>query len=62
MAKLPEISPRLARAYAVRTAKTLSRDVNALVRMGLLALTPKGYVAQRQSILAFLPPRAKPQA
>ena len=62
MAKLPEISPRLARAYAVRTAKTLSRDVNALVRMGLLALTPRGYVAQRQSILAFLPPRAKPQA
>ncbi|MBN2337188.1 MAG: Fic family protein [Acidobacteria bacterium] len=62
MAKLPEISPRLARAYALRTAKTLSRDVNALVRMGLLALTPKGYVAQRQSILAFLPPRAKPQA
>lgn len=61
MAKLSEISPRLAKAYAVKTGKTLSRDVNTLVKMGLIAATPKGYEAQRQLILSFLPPRATPR-
>lgn len=61
MAKLSEVSPRLAKAYAVKTSKTLSRDVNALVKMGLIAATPQGYVAQRHLILSFLPQRAKPQ-
>lgn len=58
MAKLPEVSPRLVKAYAIKTNKTLSRDVNALVKMGLIAPTPQGYVAQRHVILSFLPPRA----
>jgi Fic family protein len=61
MAKLPEVSPRLAKAYAVKTGKTLSRDVNALVKLGLIAATPQGYVAKRQLIMSFLPPRAHPQ-
>ena len=47
--------------YAVKTGKTLSRDVNTLVKMGLIAATPKGYEAQRQLILSFLPPRATPR-
>jgi hypothetical protein len=55
--KLREISPRVAAAYATKTAKTLSRDLSALIEMGLLELTAKGYRAKKETILAFLPLR-----
>jgi len=58
-ARIPDISPRLARAYAKRTDKTLVRDVNAMCRSGLLVKTSKGYRARRELILAFLPPRVE---
>ncbi len=57
LGKLPDISPRLAAAYAKKTAKTLSRDVNALLEMGLLESTPEGYRAKKEIILGFLPLR-----
>lgn len=54
-AKLRELSPRLAEAYAGRTAKTLTRDVNDLIRMGLIGRNPAGYFARTDIIAAFLP-------
>lgn len=54
-AQLREISPRAARAYATRTDKTLTRDVNWLESQGLLIATPQGYKANRERMLAFLP-------
>lgn len=56
---LPEVSPRLAQAYARTTRKTLIRDVNAVVQTGLIVQTQEGYRANRELILAFLPPHAR---
>jgi Fic family protein len=60
MAKIPEISPRLASAYAKRTRTTLLRDVNALIATGLLTKEESGYRAKKEVIAAFLPLRATP--
>lgn len=57
--KLPEVSPRLAAAYARKTTKTLSRDINTLNEMGLLVKDKGGYRARREVILAFLSPKAE---
>ncbi|MCZ7626790.1 MAG: hypothetical protein C3F12_13340 [Candidatus Methylomirabilota bacterium] len=57
--KLPEVSPRMAAAYARKTTKTLSRDVRALIQMGLLVQESGGLRACKELILAFLPPRAE---
>ena len=56
LVKLPEISPRLAAAYAIKTPKTLVRDVKALQQMRLLRFDKTGYKANKELILAFLPP------
>lgn len=57
--KLGEISPRIAAAYARKTARTLSRDINGLMKMGLLIKETAGYRAHKEIILAFLPPKAE---
>jgi predicted DNA-binding transcriptional regulator YafY len=57
ISKLRTLSPRAAAAYAKKTAKTLSRDLNALQEMGLLGLTREGYRAKKEIILGFLPLR-----
>jgi len=57
LSKIPEISPRLAAAYATKTRKTLSRDINKLRIMGLVRVTKKGILANCEIILAFLPSR-----
>jgi Fic family protein len=57
ISKLPEISTRLAAAYAGKTQKTLSRDVNQLEAMGLLEKSSRGVRAKREIILSFLPAR-----
>ncbi len=59
--KLRELSARVAAAYATKTAKTLSRDLSALITMDLLELTPSGYRAKKETILAFLPLRRTKQ-
>jgi Fic family protein len=57
-AKLRELSPRIAVAYASKTEKTLSRDLNALQEMGLLLKNKEGmYQPKKGTILAFLPAR-----
>ena len=53
--QLQEVSPRAARAYADRTGKTLTRDVNWLEAQGLVVAMPTGYQANRERMLAFLP-------
>lgn len=60
--ELSEVSPRIAAAYARKTVKTLSRDVKALIRMGLLVQEPGGLRACRDRILAFLPPKTETDA
>jgi Fic family protein len=55
LAALRELTPRLAAAYAGKTPRTLSRDVNTLVEMGLVERTNGGVRARREVILAFLP-------
>lgn len=60
LAQLSQITPRVAAAYARKTGKTLSRDLNALTETGLLQKTDDGkYRAKKELILAFLPPRAR---
>lgn len=56
--KLAEVSPRVAAAYAGKTNKTLSRDLNALLVMGLVERDRKGDTvrARKEIILGFLPP------
>ncbi|MDA2914522.1 Fic family protein, partial [Acidobacteriia bacterium AH_259_A11_L15] len=58
LAKLPEISPKVAAAYAQKTTKTLSRDLNALLQMDLVEKTKGGFRARKEIVLRFLPPRA----
>ena len=54
------VSTRVAEAYAGKTDKTVTRDLNALEEMGLISRTgPRHYVASRKMILAFLPPQAQ---
>jgi Fic family protein len=54
--KIPELSPRLAKAYATKSSKTLQRDLIDLERkLGLIKRTAKGVLANREIILAFLP-------
>lgn len=57
LSRIPEISPRLAAAYATKTRKTLSRDINKLRSMELVKVTKKGIQANCDIILAFLPSR-----
>ena len=53
--KIRELTPRLAKAYAVKTPKTLQRDLGALGKLDLVERTPEGVRAKREVILAFLP-------
>ncbi len=55
VAKVPELSARLARYYADKSAKTLQRDLLAVETMDLVERTPAGVRAHREVILAFLP-------
>ena len=54
------ISPRLASAYANKTSRTVTRDLNSLIKLGLVTRTPEGYAAHISAILGFLPPSAEP--
>jgi Fic family protein len=62
--KLRELSPAIAAAYAKKTTKTLSRDINSLKARNLIRLERfrdknerlrVGWVPNREIILAFLP-------
>jgi len=57
LSKIPEISTRMATAYAKKTRKTMVRDVNKLINMGLMERTKEGIRTKKEVILAFLPVR-----
>lgn len=57
VSEVPMLTPLLARAYASKSAKTVSRDLNALVARGLIDRTRARVRARREIILAFLPLR-----
>ena len=60
--KIPELTPRQAKAYATKTSKTLQRDLGALEKLGLVERTAAGVRAKREVILAFLPWRKQKAA
>ncbi len=55
LTKIRYISPRIAEAYAGKTEKTVTRDINELAKMGLLTKTPKGIRASTERMQAFIP-------
>lgn len=56
VSEVMELTPRLAREYAGKTDKTLTRDINALEEMGLLRrLSGRRIRARTEQIKAFLP-------
>ncbi len=57
-AELITLTPGLAYAYARKTPKTLTRDLNELVRLDLVREEDDGWIARRDKMLAFLPARA----
>jgi Fic family protein len=57
--KLNELTPRLAKAYAGISAKTLQRDLAAVEELGLVERDARGVRAKRELILAFLPWRRR---
>lgn len=58
VAKIPEISPHIAAAYAGKTKKTLVRDLGVLRKMQLIEEKEKGVRAKRELVFAFLPRKA----
>ena len=59
ISKMRHISPRIAEAYANLTDKTLGRDVDILVKMGLVEKSKEGVRAKPEIMLAFLAPAIK---
>lgn len=57
LSKVILLTPEIAQAYARKTRKTVSRDLNALRNLGLLEVSPAGVRARIETILAFLPPK-----
>lgn len=54
------VSTRVAQAFAEKGEKTLTRDLNALESLNLIVRLGRGsYQANRDAILAFLPPKVK---
>lgn len=51
-----ELSPKVATAYAQRGDKTLTRDLNALMKRGLIEHTGTGYRPLKEKILTMMPP------
>jgi CRP-like cAMP-binding protein len=51
------LTPEIAQAYARKTPKTVSRDLNALRELGLIEIGRNGVRALTETILSFLPPK-----
>ena len=58
ISEVDTLTPKLAQAYANRTTKTLTRDLNAIVQMGLIEMSQRSVRANKRLIRAFLPARA----
>lgn len=53
--ELPTLSRGLLEMYGTKTGKTLTRDINAVVKMGLVRREGRGYTPNKHVIEAFLP-------
>ena len=53
--KIPQLSPRLAAVYSQLTDRTLRRDLQDLLRLGLLEESAVGLRARKEQLYAFLP-------
>ena len=53
--KIPQLSPKLAATYAQLTERTLRRDLQDLLRLGLLEEGAVGLRARKELLYAFLP-------
>ena len=53
--KIPQLSPQLAATYAQLTERTLRRDLQDLLRLGLLEESAVGLRARKELLYAFLP-------
>ena len=51
------LTPELARAYAQKTPKTLTRDLNVIRKLDLIQRVPGGYRANKDIIRGFQPQR-----
>jgi len=56
--EIPDLSPEIARLYARKTNKTLTRDLNKLKNLSLIEIRDGKVIAKTEMILSFLP-RAK---
>jgi Fic family protein len=56
--EISDLTPRLAAAYATKTEKTLSRDLNAIKELGLLRQDRDGWAPVDEVIHPLRPPRA----
>jgi len=57
LSKLREISPRVAAEYSTKTNRTMIRDINILLKMGLIHISENEIRAKKEKTLAFLPRR-----
>jgi Fic family protein len=57
--KLTELTPRLAKAYATKTSKTLQRDLAELDRLGLIERNVRSVRAKKEVIIAYMPWRKR---
>jgi Fic family protein len=62
VSELNVLTPRLAKAYANKTPKTVQRDLNVLASMNLIERGARRVRARRELIFAFLPLRNAPPA
>jgi len=53
--EIKRLNPKLAEMYAKKTPKTLSRDLNALIKKNLISIEGDALRANKEIILAFLP-------
>lgn len=59
--KIRSVSTRIAEEYAGKTSKSITRDLNAIQKLGLIRRRRDGVIANRALIEAFLPIRAEQQ-
>ena len=59
---IPRLTPELAEIYAASGPKTLARDLNELVSLGVLRLTDGHYRADEAVLMTLLPLTVQPTA
>lgn len=58
--EIRHISPRIAEFYAVKKDRTIRRDLDDLISMGLIKKEKSGFIVNQDKMKAFLPLRKQP--